>query len=116
MAGGLGKERLVRRIYTEMIIFCKICGHRILSPKPANEAQRDVLQQMSNHIGTHQDHAITLAKTVVAASQLLATYLLIKRYVRIPPEEKELLETFRENEESLIQIFGLELETEEAKN
>lgn len=89
-----------------MTIYCKICGQSIRSDKP--DAQADVLMQMGTHLKQHQEQSIRLKESIVMATQLLATYLLIKLYVRIPPEEKELLETFDQNEAELITIFGLE--------
>lgn len=99
-----------------MTIFCKICGQKLNSTRPDAEQQKDVLTQMSNHIGSHQEQAVTLAKSIVQGSQLLATYLLLKKYVRIPPEEKELQISFQENEKILIEIFGLEPAEKETAN
>jgi hypothetical protein len=98
----------------EMTIYCKICGQKFGSDKP--DCQKDVLTQMSNHLGNHQEQAVSLAKAVIQCSQLVATYLLIKRCVRIPPTEKELLQSVRENEACLIEIFGMELAKEETSN
>lgn len=94
-----------------MTIFCKICGQSIRSDKP--DAQADVLMQMGAHLHRHQEQSVRLKQSVIIATQLLATYLLIKLHVRIPPEEKELLETFAQNEAELIAIFGLAGELKE---
>jgi hypothetical protein len=93
-----------------MTIFCKLCGHKIQSGQPPDEAQKDVLQQMTNHIQQHQDHAQRLAKTIMTASQLIATYMLIKKFVRIPPEEKQLLQSFDDAENCLLDMVGIEPE------
>lgn len=89
-----------------MTIYCKICNRPIRSDKP--DAQADVLMQMGTHLQQHQEQSVRLKQSVLIGTQLLATYLLIKLYVRIPPEEKELIDSFDQNEEELIAIFGLE--------
>lgn len=93
-----------------MTIYCKICSHKIQSEKPEADAQKHVLEQMSKHLSRHPEQASTLAQSILTTSQLLATYMLIQRCVRIPPEEKALQESFDQNEQSLLEIFGLELE------
>lgn len=97
-----------------MTIYCKLCGHKIRSAKPDEEAQKHVLEQMSRHLGTHPDQAATLGKSIMTGSQLLATYLLIKHYVTIPQDETALLQSFEENERSLKSIFELESEPADA--
>ena len=91
-----------------MTIFCKICGHKIQSGKPAAEAQKDVLAQMSNHLGNHQAQAAELAKQIEVAKTLLALYLLMKKYVRIPNDESDLLNSYDQVEGNLIDLFALE--------
>lgn len=90
-----------------MTIFCKICGHRIRSERAEN-AEAHVLEQMSTHLGQHPKQAAALAEDLMGLSQMLATYLLITRYVRIPPDEAGLLESFQRNEQELVSIFGVE--------
>ena len=94
-------------------IYCRICGHKIQSSQPGEEAQAHVLSQMTTHLGSHQEQAVRLAKDLVINHKLLATYLLIKRYVRIPEDEKELLQSFEMNESCLLDLFGLEVATKE---
>lgn len=88
-----------------MTIFCRICDRAIHSTKP--DAQADVLVQMTNHLKTHEQQSIRLKESIMLATQLMAVYLMVKLYVKIPDEEKELLQSFTENEEQLIAIFGL---------
>ena len=75
-----------------------------------------MLIQMSNHMSHHQEQAVSLAQSIEACRFLVATYLLIKKYVRIPPEEKEMLANFQANEAILIEIFGLEPASKEMTN
>lgn len=92
-----------------MTISCNICGQKFTSVRPAAEQQQDVLVQMTNHLGSHQEQAVSLAKDVRAVTQLMATYLLIKKYVRIPPEETALLANYEEMEDLLADVFEFDL-------
>ena len=87
-----------------MTIFCKICGCRITSNNGA-DGQAKVLEEMSRHLEKHRPEAEGLAVDIVTTSQLIATYLLIKRHVTIPLSETQLLETFQQNRKTLIGIL-----------
>ena len=87
-----------------MTITCQLCGLKFESKLPANKAQSDVLAQMSTHLGAaHRAEAEELA-TIIAAT---STYLLISRYVDIPPAETELQKSFELNEKSLFELLGV---------
>jgi hypothetical protein len=91
-----------------MTIACRICGARFSSGIPESlKAQEQVLTAMAQHLGSHPKQATNLGATVAAAQELLATYLLIRLYIDIPPTETDLLETFRQNEESMLELFGV---------
>lgn len=99
-----------------MTIFCKLCGYRIQSNEPPAKAQEDVLKQMSNHLAIHKPEAESLGALLVTSCQLLSTYLLIKKYVRIPDNETALLDSFDQNEMILIDLFALEPAESKPKN
>lgn len=99
-----------------MTIFCKICGYRLHSNEPPAKAQEDVLKQMSNHLAIHKTEAEALGALLVTSCQLLSTYLLMKKYVRIPDSEKELLDSFDQNEMLLVDLFALEPAESKPKN
>lgn len=118
-------------VVVPMTIFCKICGTKIHSDLPAatanvleeiqpgqqpTNAQMDVLIKMSTHLGKHPQQAQSLAALIVVSRNLLSTYLLIKKYVRIPDNEKELLDSFDINEGALIDLFALEPAESKPKN
>jgi hypothetical protein len=94
-----------------MIIFCKICGQKFNSNRPEAEQQKDVLVQMANHLKSHQEQSVSLAIDVKNVIEAITTYLLIKDYIRIPPEEQQLLKSYHEMESCLVEIFGLSQET-----
>lgn len=89
-----------------MTIFCKLCGQKLDSTKPDTDAQKDVMIQMTNHLSAHQDMAVAFAKELTTINHLFATYLLIRKFVRIPPGEKALLKSYRESQDCLDQIFN----------
>jgi hypothetical protein len=79
------------------------------SVKPDLAAQGELMEAMTDHlVSAHHKHASQLAKDMATLHMLLGTYLLIKHYVRIPAEEKALLQSFQDNEQSLIDLFGFQ--------
>lgn len=88
-----------------MTIFCKICGHKVVSFKPDQEAQQDVILQMGHHLQIHKPESEDLKQGVLQATQLITTYLLIKRFVIIPITETALLRSFQENQDILRSVF-----------
>jgi hypothetical protein len=108
---------MVRRIPASVTIFCKLCHQPIRSTKPDLEAQAAVLTEMGNHLGAiHREQAVQLAELLTGVQNLAATYLLIKEYVEIPAEEKALLESFEQNEQTLIEALGLQIPPMQAKS
>ena len=93
-----------------MTIFCKICRRDFTSMKPDTEAaETDVLEQMGNHlIADHPAERAAMAETMGFVVRLLATYLMVKKHVRIPESELKLLESFDAKEARLMAIFELE--------
>ena len=92
-----------------MTIHCKLCNCAIKSPDPDLVAQGKVMKAMAEHLlSEHKKHAADLGKDLATLQMLLGTYLLIKHYVDIPAEEKALLQSFQDNEQSLINLFGFD--------
>ena len=88
-----------------MTIACQVCGQIFTSQLPPNQAQSHVIAQMTKHLGAaHRQEAEELA-TIIAAT---STYLLISRYVDIPPAESELQKSFELNEKSLFELLGVD--------
>jgi len=72
-------------------------------------AQGKVMKTMAEHLlSQHKKQAAALGEDIATLQMLLSTYLLIKHYVNIPPEEKTLLQSFHDNEQSLVNLFGFE--------
>ena len=90
-----------------MTIKCRLCGLPLDSGLPAAQAQADLMQRMTEHLGRHKNEAAELAMLVELAPKLIASYLLLSRYVTIPPNETELWQTFRESERALLEVFGI---------
>ena len=90
-----------------MTIFCRVCEHKFQSFKPGEEAIPVVLAEMAQHFGQHTKQAEKLGELVATSHQLIATYLLIKQYIRVLPEEKAFLDAYDKNEQMLIELFGL---------
>ena len=93
-----------------MTIFCKLCGQKLNSSKPDDKAQEDVMIQMGNHLSAHQDIAVAFAKELLLINKLFATYLLIKKFVRIPPEETAFLKSYEDSHDCLDDIFDFDTE------
>ena len=99
-----------------MTVFCQLCHHMFHSTQPDTEAQRDVLLQMSQHLGgVHRKEAADLAADILAFQQLATTYLLIRGFLTIPDGETALLESFRANERALMEALGMIPPTPETK-
>jgi hypothetical protein len=91
-----------------MIIFCAICHHGIHSKETKSEdAQKDILEQMSNHLHAHPKEAEALAEKVHLTQALLSSYILMKDCVHIPDGEKEILASYDLCEEILLSVFDL---------
>lgn len=99
-----------------MTIFCRVCQHKFQSLKPGEEAIPVVLAEMAQHFGTHSKQAAKLKEQVETATQLIATYLLIKQHIKVLPEEKLFLEAYDQNEQMLIELFGLQPNTPDRTN
>lgn len=98
-----------------MTIFCKLCRQQINSHLSAEEAIKDIMATMSSHlVVAHNKSAVELATEVALASSLIASYLLISRYVQIPASETELVGTFEETEDTLLQMMPWKVETRPA--
>ena len=93
-----------------MTIRCSICQHELRSMVAGPQAQAHVVEQMTKHLmEQHKPEAAELAMIVAATS----TYLLLRRYVDIPPQETELLNTFERNEQSIFEILELDSATQD---
>lgn len=91
-----------------MTLHCKLCHHVMHSVKPDLEAQSELMQAMMEHLGRqHPKDAKMLAEDMATLESLLATYLLIKHYIRIPAEEKTFRQTFADNEQALLNLFDV---------
>lgn len=91
-----------------MTIYCKLCNHSVHSVKPDIEAQAEVVQALVEHLGRRHPHdAQMLAEDMEAIRALLATYLLLKHFVRIPVEEKTLQQSYLDNEQALLNLFDI---------
>lgn len=95
-----------------MTIYCKLCNHRVDSKKrlDAKSEESDVLESLSRHlVARHVDEASLFKNDLESMPLLIATYLLIKRYVRIPAESKALQEHFDQNEQLILQFFDIDV-------
>ena len=93
-----------------MTIRCKLCQHELRSMVAGSKAQAHVMEQMTKHlVEQHKPEATELSLIVAATS----TYLLLRRYVDIPPDETELLHTFERNEQSLFEILEVDSATQD---
>lgn len=94
-----------------MTILCKLCRGEISSDLPAEQLPiKHVMETMSSHlVASHNKAAAELATEVTLASTLIASYLLISRYVDIPAGETELLKTLDETEDTLLEIMNVEM-------
>lgn len=96
-----------------MTIYCKLCDFPIRSTQPESLAQSEVMETMTKHlVASHQEQAVSLGADIGELQKLLSTYLLIKHYVRIPPDEDSFRTTFQANEESLLEMFAGNLENQ----
>lgn len=94
-----------------MTVFCKICGQKFDSKK-TDGAQAEVIELVTKHVmSCHQEQAVTLHTALVAAIHLTSVHL-AKKYIRIPPEEKQLIENLGKDELYLFDIFGFNVAKE----
>lgn len=90
-----------------MTIHCKLCGHTIQPRGP--DATAAGMEEMVRHLLSHHNRdAAALKQDIDTLHVLLASYLLIKNYVRIPPQETELQKHFGDLEQSLVNLFAFE--------
>lgn len=93
-----------------MTIFCKICGQKFDSN--TDKAQAEVIELVTKHImSCHQEQAVALHTALVTAIPLTSVYL-VKKYIRVPPEEVQLLHNLQKDEMYLYEIFGIHIATE----
>lgn len=105
-----------------MTIYCRLCNQRVESKKdlaPGTSEESDCLQSLSRHlVSRHPKQALELKdelKDLDSLPLLIATYLLIKHFANIPPESDSLQRHFEENEQLLLEMFGVMLETDIAQ-
>ena len=87
-----------------MQIFCRVCNQAFQSQSP--NAPREVLEAMTQHLAAHANEAQVLGRSVATALQLLSTYMLVKHFVTVPAEEKQLRDLMKQNEDTLRSILG----------
>lgn len=96
-----------------MTIYCKLCNHRVESKKdldPAKSEESDVLESLSRHlVARHPHESLALRTDLEALPLLIATYLLVKRYARIPVEAGALQQAFDQNEQAILELFDIDV-------
>lgn len=96
-----------------MTIQCKVCGCSIKSIGPAsvNDAH-EVLELMAKHlVSRHKRQAQSLKEQIDTLFLLLSTYMMIRHYVTIPPDEIELFQKVHEGELALMSLLSAEEKT-----
>jgi hypothetical protein len=64
------------------------------------------MKGMTQHLGqSHREAATELATAIASAAPLIASYLLVSRYVQIPAGETKLQEIFELNEQTLYETL-----------
>ena len=92
-----------------MTIYCKLCNHRVSSKPdlgPDKSEESDCLESLSRHIISRHPTQTLELKTDI---EVITTYLLIKNFVSIPPESASLQQHFREIEQVLLEMFGIDV-------
>lgn len=85
-----------------MTILCKLCKRALHSHKPDNEAQADVMQQMSQHLG---DTHLAQTQKLAAAIGLASSYLLLTHFVDIPESELAFIASYQQCRADLIEVL-----------
>lgn len=102
---------MVRRIHASMMILhCKLCKCAIKSIGPPNEFETaQLMELMARHlVSRHKSKAEELKLDVQALLPLLSTYLMITRFVDVPPDQTALSETIEAATQALLRIFAEE--------
>ena len=93
-----------------MIIHCKLCKCAIKSIGPPNELETaQLMELMARHlVSRHKSKAEELKLDVQALMPLLSTYLMITRFVDVPPDQTVLAQAIDAATQALIRIFAEE--------
>lgn len=96
-----------------MTIYCRLCDHRVDSHKglpPDKSEESDCLESLARHlVSRHPMQALELKADMDSLPLLIATYLLIKHYTKIPPEAVSMQQHFEANEQLLLEMFGVDV-------
>lgn len=93
-----------------MTIYCKLCNCAItnIGPYPG-DAMQQCMEVMARHlVERHNPQARELKEDVGALVMLLTPYLMVTRYVRVPPNETELLAIIDQGATALMNLFAAE--------
>lgn len=91
-----------------MTIRCKVCKCAITSIGPPHQRETEqVMELMARHlVSRHKDKALTLKQDSTTLYLLLSTYLMITRYVDVPPAETVLLKAIQDGTQALLTLFA----------
>ena len=93
-----------------MTIHCKLCHFAIKNIGPPIQREiEQVMELMARHlVSKHKDKALTLKQDSTTLFLLLSTYLMITRYVDVPPTETVLLKAIEDGTQALLGLFAEE--------
>lgn len=91
-----------------MTVRCKLCKCAIKSIGPPTDNETaQVMELMTRHlVSRHRDKALTLKQDAETLFLLLTTYLMVARFVDVPPTETVLLQTIEAATQSLVSLFA----------
>ena len=90
-----------------MIVHCRLCKCAIKSIGPPSDNElAQVMDLFARHlVSQHKGQAITLKKDAETLFPLLATHLMISRFIDVPPTETVALKAIEEATEAIMRLF-----------
>lgn len=91
-----------------MTIYCKLCNLPITSGLALTTPESEqVMELMARHlVAKHKSAAVELKQEVDMLYPLFASYLLITRYVRVPPTASELLKAMEDGAQAIANLLA----------